>query len=258
MKVAVIQSNYLPWKGYFDIIHDVDLFLFYDDVQYTSEDWRNRNRIKGHEGPLWLTVPVGLDARKQKIEEVTLADPRWAKQHWKTLQQYYSRAPHFKRYAPFFEHVYLERRWTHLSALNQFLIEAIAREFLGIQTRFGHSSTYAPQGERLERLIDLLKRCGATSYLSGPSARAYIDPACFEQAGIELAYKDYAGYPAYPQRFGAFEHALSIVDLLFNVGPDAPGHIWGWREEVALTRVIPQVEALPKLGPDPVKGPRRR
>ncbi|MFN3428762.1 MAG: WbqC family protein [Candidatus Sericytochromatia bacterium] len=243
--VAVIQSNYLPWKGYFDIIRDVDTFVFYDDVQYTTEDWRNRNRIKGHQGPQWLTVPVGAHARHQLIDEVELSAGKWATNHWKTLQQYYGRAPHFKRYAEFFQHAYLERRWTRLSELNQFLITAIARDFLGLNTTFRHSRELAPEGARLDRLIDLLGKAEATRYVSGPSAKRYIDPACFEAAGIDLVYKDYAGYPIYPQPHGPFEHAVSIVDLLFNVGPESPHYIWGWRAEPGLTAVVPQADLAP-------------
>jgi hypothetical protein len=245
MNVAVIQSNYLPWKGYFDILHDADVFIFYDDVQYTTEDWRNRNRIKAHTGPQWLTIPIGADARRQLIHEVALPAGKWAVNHWKTLQQYYGKAPHFKRYAEFFQHVYLERRWTHLAELNQFLIAHIAREFLGIRTQFRDSRDFAPEGARGDRLLDLLKKAGATRYISGPSAQAYIAPASFEAAGIDLRYKSYAGYPVYPQAFPPFAHDVSIIDLLFHVGPEAPYYIWGWRAQETLTAVVPQADPAP-------------
>jgi hypothetical protein len=237
MKVAIIQSNYLPWKGYFDIIHDVDLFVFYDDVQYTVRDWRNRNKIKAPNGTLWLTVPVAAGARDQTVSEVTIVGTDWAANHWKSLCYEYGSAPHFKRYQEFFEHVYLERHWERLSELNQFLITHIAREWLGIQTPFVASSDYAPVGKKQDRLLDVLAKVGATSYLSGPSAKDYIDADGFANAGLELIFKDYGGYPAYPQGAGAFEPGVSIVDLLFRVGPDAPQYIWGWRE---LNRVIPR------------------
>lgn len=226
--MAVLQSNYLPWKGYFDIIHDVDLFVFYDDVQFTKNDWRNRNRIKTPAGTQWLTVPVG-DHIHRRICDVTLPDGRWAKAHWKTLAQNYSRAPHFARYREFFEEAYLGREWTHLSALNRHFVEGISR-LLGIETRFADSREHAPRGERAARLLDLLKAVGATRYVSGPSARAYLDPEAFAREGIEVVFKSYAGYPEYPQRFPPFDPAVSIVDLLFNAGPGAPALIWGWRE----------------------------
>ncbi len=228
-KVGVIQSNYIPWKGYFDIIRDVDLFIFYDDVQYTKNSWRNRNKIKTSQGVCWLTIPVG-SREDRLICDVQFADENWAKTHWTTLKQAYSKSPFFKRYQSFFEHVYLESKWTNLSDLNQFLIKTIAREFLGIETQFMDSREVHAEGEKLDRLIDLLSKVGATLYVSGPTAQAYIDDRRFVEAGIELVYKDYSGYPEYSQQFPPFEHAVSIVDVLFNCGPDASHYVWGWRQ----------------------------
>jgi WbqC-like protein family len=228
-RVAVIQSNYIPWKGYFDIIHDVDLFVFLDDVQFTSRDWRNRNKIKTARGPQWLTIPTGSD-RNRLIHEVTLSDHAWQSAHWATIAQLYAAAPEFKRYREFFRDAYLGRQWTNLSAMNQHLIEAISTTFLEITTQFADSRAYAPEGSKQHRLIDILTKVQATHYLSGPTAREYLDAAAFEAAGIELVYKSYDGYPEYPQLHPPFEHAVSILDLLFNVGPRAPEFIWGWRE----------------------------
>ena len=228
-RVGVIQSNYIPWKGYFDIIHDVDLFIFYDDVQYTKNSWRNRNKIKTAQGLCWLTIPVG-PREDRLICDVQIVDEDWAKTHWATLKQTYSKTPYFKRYQEFFEHVYLDSKWTNLSDLNQFLIKTISREFLGIETTFMDSREVQAKGEKLERLIDLLTKIGATSYVSGPTARDYIDDKRFAEAGIELTYKDYSDYPSYSQLFPPFEHAVSILDLLFNCGSDAQHYIWGWRQ----------------------------
>jgi hypothetical protein len=225
--VAVLQSNYLPWKGYFDIINDVDLFIFYDDVQFTKNDWRNRNLIKTAAGPAWITVPVGQDIRR-KICEVTIPDPRWAKVHWKTLAQNYARAPHFAGYRELFEPVYLGRAWNYLSELNRHLVESIAGE-LGIAARFADSRDFDLEGGGSERLLQLLQKAGARRYVSGPSARNYLDETAFASAGIEVSYKTYEGYPEYPQLHPPFDHRVSIVDLLFNAGPQAPRYIWGWR-----------------------------
>jgi hypothetical protein len=227
MRVAVLQSNYIPWKGYFDIIHDVDKFIFYDDVQYTKNDWRNRNRIKTAAGVQWLTIPTGSDL-SQRICDVALPDPRWARKHWRTLHQAYSRAPHFRRYESLLSEVYLERRWERLSDLNQYLIIRIARE-LGLKTEFADARDFAANGARFERLLDLLIKADANVYVSGPSARDYIQPERLAQTGIELVYKSYDGYPEYQQRFPPFEHTVSILDLLFNTGPEAQHFIWGWR-----------------------------
>lgn len=229
-RVAVIQSSYIPWKGYFDIIHDVDLFIFFDDVQFTSRDWRTRNRIKTTNGPIWLTIPVGSD-RNRLICDVPLQDPKWPAMHWRSISHSYTRAPFFRHYRDFFEQIYLGSSWESLSQLNQSMTSRIASELLGIRTVFQDSRQFAAEGSKLARMLDLLKKAGADSYVSGPSAKDYIDPQAFEAAGIELIFKSYAGYPEYPQVHPPFNHAVSIIDLLFNTGPDAPYYIWGWRAE---------------------------
>jgi hypothetical protein len=228
-KVAVIQSNYIPWKGYFDIIHDVDQFIFYDDVQYTKNDWRNRNKIKTIHGAQWITIPIGAH-NDQLIYEVEINDLHWSKKHWETIKQSYSKTPYFCIYKDFFDFVFVRAAWKNLSEFNQFLIKHISKEYLGIQTQFLDSREFHPQGGRIDRLVDLLKKAGADYYVSGPTARAYINEEIFWEAGIELHFKDYSGYPEYPQLFPPFEHAVSILDVLFNCGPDAPYYIWGWRE----------------------------
>jgi hypothetical protein len=235
-RVAILQSNYLPWKGYFDIIHDVDLFIFYDDNQYTTRDWRNRNRFKTAGGTQWLSVPVGAD-RNRLIHDVDIPDATWQQKHYQSLRQHYGKTPHFERYRGWLEQVYLGQRWTNLSAMNQSLICHISRELLGLRTEFADSRSWQLNGLKLDRLLDLVKQSGATHYLSGPAARDYIEPDRFAQAGITLEWKDYAGYPEYPQRFPPFEHGVSILDLLFNTGPEAPHYIWGWREQHKAARV---------------------
>lgn len=227
-RVAVLQSNYLPWKGYFDIINDVDLFVFYDDVQFTKNDWRNRNKIKSLNGPEWFSIPVG-QASDRLVCEVEIPASTWQIKHWKTLQQNYGRCAHFTRFKGYFEHVYLDCRWSSLSTLNQALIRHVAQEFLGIKSEFHDSSQYAVNGRKLDRLLALVQMTGATQYVSGPAAKDYIDLERFDALGVEVEWKDYSGYPEYPQRFPPFAHGVSIVDLLFNVGPDAPWFIWGWR-----------------------------
>jgi hypothetical protein len=229
-KVAVLQSNYIPWKGYFDIIHDVDLFIFYDDLQYTMHDWRHRNKIKTAIGMQWLSIPAG-EVRNRLICEVTLSDPKWQIKHWQTISQNYAKSGYFKLYRSYFEKIYLDQTWSHLSDLNQTLLRDISRDFLGITTNFADSRTYKAKGTKLDRLVDLVVKAGATTYVSGPAAKDYIEPRRFSDIGIELIWKDYSGYPEYPQRFPPFEHGVSILDLLFNVGPDAPWYIWGWRSQ---------------------------
>jgi hypothetical protein len=231
-RVAVLQSNYIPWKGYFDIIHDVDLFVFHDDLQYTKGDWRNRNRIKTPLGPEWLTIPVGT-REDRLICDVEIQDPSWAAKHWRRIAQNYRRAPYFERYRAYLEEIFLGRAWESLSELNQHLIRGIACDLLGILTEFGDSRDYQPEGKKLERLLDLLRKAGAGLYVSGPAAKSYIAPSRLQEIGVGLLWKDYSGYPEYPQFFPPFTHQVTILDLLFHTGPEAPYYIWGWRREVA-------------------------
>jgi hypothetical protein len=227
--VVVVQSGYLPWKGYFDLIRDADLFVFYDDVQFTRQDWRSRNRIKTASGTRWLSIPAGtgLDRR---ICDVPLPGGNWARKHWATISQAYARAPFFRQYRELVEGLYRDPGGDTLSDFNQHAIRTIAREALGLGTEFRDSREYVLSGRRLDRLVDLLGKAGATRYVSGPSARAYIEPAAMASAGIELVWKSYEGYPEYPQLHPPFDHQVSIVDLLFNAGPRAAWFIWGWRE----------------------------
>jgi len=245
-KVAVIQSNYIPWKGYFDIIHDVDQFVFYDDVQYTVNDWRNRNKIKTRQGLQWLTIPIG-NQNDRLIHDVEIGNGSWARKHWETIKQSYAKTPYFSKYKEFFENVYLGTEWNNLSVLNQFLIKTISKELLGITADFIDSREYKPEGQKLERLIDLLKKIGADLYLSGPTAQTYIHEKSFQDAGIEIVYKDYSGYPEYSQQFPPFEHAVSILDVLFNCGPDSSSYIWEWRAGTSLNKSIDVPASMIKM-----------
>jgi hypothetical protein len=229
-KVAILQSNYIPWKGYFDIINDVDLFIFYDDVQYTKNDWRNRNKIKTNDGIKWLTIAVESNL-STKICEVTFKEPRWNIKQWETIKQFYKKAPFFKQYKDFFESIYLNQTYSTLSEFNQQLIQKISADILGIDTEFQDSRIYNASGAKLDRLIDLLNKANTNLYVSGPAAKDYIEDEKFKANNIQLVYKDYAGYPEYHQLYGEFNHFVTILDLIFNVGPDAPYYIWGWRDK---------------------------
>jgi hypothetical protein len=228
-KAAIIQSNYIPWKGYFDIIHDVDIFVFLDTVRMTKRDWRTRNKIKTPEGWMWLTVPV-TGGRDQLIYQVCIAGERWQRKHQKSLSFNYAKAPFFQDYGFLLGWLYTQCH-ENLSQFNMQTTSMIC-DILGIETELVCSMDLAARGSKTDLLINICRKVGATTYLSGPSARAYIDEKKFQDAGIELCYKDYDGYPEYPQLFPPFEHQVSILDLLFNCGPHAPYYIWGWRESV--------------------------
>lgn len=225
-KVAILQSNYIPWKGYFDIINLVDEFILYDDMQYTRRDWRNRNIIKTANGTQWLTIPVVTKGKFfQKINETTVTDSKWCQQHWHAITLAYGKAPYFKEYAPRIRAVYDAcESETYLSRINyRFLTELC--DILGIHTKITWSSDYELVDGKTERLVGLVKSAGGDYYLSGPAAKDYIVDECFEKAHITLAYMNYDGYPEYPQLFGAFEHSVSVLDLIFNAGPDAPKYM---------------------------------
>lgn len=218
---VILQSSYIPWKGYFDLIAAADEFILLDDVQYTRRDWRNRNRIRTASGTQWLTIPVEVKGRyHQSIRDTCVSDPAWASSHWRRLTQAYARAPYFDAYRGRFEALYLGMTEPSLSLINRAFIEAIC-QILGIARRISWSMDYPLHVGRTERLVGLCRAVGATRYLSGPSASTYIDPRRFDEAGIQLAYFGYDGYPEYTQVHGGFEHAVSILDLIFNTGPDA-------------------------------------
>ncbi|KVV12953.1 WbqC family protein [Burkholderia ubonensis] len=220
-RVAILQSNYIPWKGYFDLIAACDEFILYDDAQYTRRDWRNRNQIKTPQGVQWLSVPVKVKGKyHQSIRETEIDGTDWAPQHWKRLQQNYARAPHFARYADTLEALYLGRRYDTLSELNRTLLTWV-NEQLEIGTRISSSSDYDLHGDRTEKLLNLCVQAGATEYLSGPAARSYLDESLFTQANVAVRWFDYPAYPEYPQQWGAFVHGVTVLDVLFNCGPDA-------------------------------------
>jgi hypothetical protein len=223
--VAIVQSSYIPWKGYFDLIRAADEFILLDEVQFTKRDWRSRNRIKSKDGLCWLTIPVHTKGRyQQRIMDTTISDPGWPERHWQTIRSAYARAPFFAAYASQVRHAYQQLSSDRLSDVNRSLIEVLCR-MLGITTPIRWSSEYHPRDGRNERLIDLCVRSGATDYLSGPSARGYIDETAFADAGITVHFVDYSGYREYPQPFPPFEHAVSVLDLLFCTGPGAIDHM---------------------------------
>jgi WbqC-like protein len=236
MKVGMIQSSYLPWRGYFDFIDDVDLFVFYDDVQYTPRSWRNRNRIKTASGPRWITVPV-LHERATKIDEARLVDDqRWAEKHVRAITLAYQRAPHFTRYA---EPLFAILRGGHatISELNVALVRWVMGE-LGIRTELRRSGDLALPDDRdadkLERPLRILTRLGATAYLAGPTAKPYTDRERFRAAGVALEFKSY-DYPDYPQLHGPFEPQVSVIDLLFQCGAESRAL---WKSRTPNERVV--------------------
>jgi hypothetical protein len=226
--VAILQSNYVPWKGYFDLMGAADEFILYDDVQYTKHDWRNRNRLKSPAGVRWLTIPVQVKGRHgQRIDEAKVSDPGWSSRHWETIRTWYGRAPFFDYYRLVLEDMYLGScDDPYLSEVNRRFLEKL-RDLLGIATPLTRSSEYPSTGCRIERLLDICHAAGATRYLSGPAAQKYLDMDRFYEDGIEVVWMSYDGYPEYPQLYPPFEHRVSVLDLLLNVGEEAPLYMLG-------------------------------
>lgn len=223
-KIAILQSNYIPWKGYFDMIAAVDEFILYDDMQYTRRDWRNRNQIKTPQGQQWLTVPVKVKGKYfQTIRETELDGTDWADTHWKVIVQNYKKTPYFAEVSAIFAPLY-QRQYSHLSPLNRDFIEAVCA-YLGINTKISNSWDYQLLEGKTERLADLCVQAGGTEYISGPAAKNYIEEHFFTERDIKLSWFDYADYPEYPQLYGEFTHGVTILDLLFNCGKQAPNYM---------------------------------
>ena len=220
-KIIITQSNYIPWKGYFDSINMADEFVLYDDMQYTRRDWRNRNQIKTKDGLKWLSIPVEVKGKYfQKINETKVSESDWGEKHWNTILHNYSKAKFFNEYKTIFEELYLNSKEEFLSKINYNFIKAIC-DILDIRTEMKWSSEFNLLEEKTERLVDICKNEGATDYYSGPAAKAYMNEELFEKENIKIHYFDYSGYPEYTQLHGDFTHAVSILDLIFNEGPDS-------------------------------------
>lgn len=220
-RVAIVQSNYIPWKGYFDLINMVDELILYDDMQYTRRDWRNRNYIKTQNGLMLLTIPVEVKGKYfQKIKDTKVSDSSWPKNHWMTIVHNYAKAKYFKEYQGILESLYIDCKEEYLSQINYRFISAICK-LLGIDTKISWSMDYDLVEGKTERLVGLCKSTHATHYISGPSAKDYIVDELFQKEDVELSYMDYSNYPEYKQLFGQFEHGVSIIDLILNEGPNA-------------------------------------
>jgi hypothetical protein len=222
--VAIVQSSYIPWKGYFDLIRRADHFILYDDAQFTRRDWRSRNRIKTKDGLQWLSIPVDVRGRRaQRVRDVRIADASWAPRHWKRVAAAYACAPHFAAYRDAVEEVYGRATSPWLSEINRQFIETICA-CLGFAPSLSWSSDYSLPDGTSERLLDMCRQAGGGVYLSGPRARAYLDMTLFASAGVSVQFIDY-DYPEYPQVHPPFEHTVSALDLIFNAGPEAQKYL---------------------------------
>jgi hypothetical protein len=219
--LGVLQPGYLPWLGFFDLMRRSDVFVIYDDVQFDKHGWRNRNQIKTAHGPQWLTVPVFHSGREgQTILDVQIDNLLpWARKHLRSIEQAYARAPYLDTYFPQLHEV-LSERWDRLVDLDLALIDVL-REWLDLPSSTVYCcSELAIPGRRNDRLLALCRHFEATKYLTGNAARAYLDVARFEAAGIEVEWQSYI-HPIYPQLHGEFTLNMSMIDLILNCGPES-------------------------------------
>jgi WbqC-like protein family len=222
ISAAIMQPNYIPWRGYFDLISRVDKFVFFDDVQYTTKDWRNRNKIKTKEGDLWLTVPVKTTGRTgQLISEVEIDNStEWQNKHFNSIVWNYRKAPYFKSYEGLLESIYLSKRWELLVELNIESTKLICQT-LDINVEWYRSSELSVCGDKNgERAINICQKIGADSFINGPTARAFIDEELFNKNKVKNQYIEYK-YQNYSQQFDNFSPSVTILDVLFNCGADS-------------------------------------
>jgi len=223
MNVVILQPSYIPWRGYFDQIRRADLFIFYDDIQYDKHGWRNRNQIKTHQGKQWLTIPVhsrGVTSGTPiKDVRIDWSKP-WTKTHLKSLTVSYSKAPHFKKYLRMLESIF-ERRDEFLADFTIATSILLARELGFVSTRFIRSSELLSiDGQKTDRVVNVLKKVGAVHYICGPSASSYMEPEKFDEAGITFEYMEY-NYPEYQQLYPPYDPFVTILDLMFMMGPQS-------------------------------------
>jgi len=224
-KVAILQSNYIPWKGYFDSIAAVDVLVVFDDMQYTKRDWRNRNRIKTVQGLKWMSIPVEVKGKYfQKINETKVAERGWQQSHLGILKHNYANARYFKEMFPLIEEFYLACDYQYLTEINLHFIQSI-NHFLGITTPIKLSSEFQLHEEKTQRLVDICADLSGTEYFTGPVAKTYLEEEKFTQKGIKVRYWDYLGYPEYEQLNPPFEHGVTIFDLLFCKGAEAKNYM---------------------------------
>lgn len=225
MRICIIQSCYIPWKGFFDLIGRCDEYVIYDSAQYAKRHWHNRNRIKTARGVEWLTIPVITKGRfEQPIDGVEIERP-WAEKHWRAIELAYKKAPFFDQFAPtvrsWYEQADKEKRLTDVNAI---FLKGLADQ-MELKTRIVRDTAYPHSGERSEKLLAIARAARASRYLSGPSARTYLDESLFSSAGIAPEWMSYEGYLPYPQLYGDFEHSVTVLDLLFNTGSEAKSYL---------------------------------
>lgn len=217
--VVVSQSNYLPWKGYFDLVRRADVLVLLDNVQFTRRDWRSRNLIKAPQGVHWLTVPVRTPhGRRTSVSEAEISDASWAASHLRAIELSYRRTPHFEKAFELLVNL-LDENETLLSNLNERVLRGLLK-FMDLDVVVRASRGPVEPVDASQRILDLVLQFGGTRYISAPAARDYLDLDRFSDAQILVDFFDYPDYPDYHQAWPPFRHDVSVIDVLFHLGPD--------------------------------------
>lgn len=236
---AIAQSNYIPWKGYFDLINIVDEYIIFDSVQYTRRDFRNRQLIQTPQGLKWLSIPVQTKGNYfASIDQMKVCNSSWAENHWKTLEHSYKRAPHFKAFEGPIKSTY-ERasKETYLSQINFLFLQTFC-SLLDIKTKLSFDRDYQIEDGKSYRLLSLCRQINASDYYSGPAARSYLEVELFTQANIGVHWMNYDNYPMYKQFHQSFAHEISILDLLFCCGPTATDYMKTFSKKTAIESTV--------------------
>lgn len=220
MILTAHQPVYLPWLGLFHKIALADAFCYFDDVQYQIKDFNGRNKVKTSNGCVWLTVPVKSKGyRDKKINEIEVDNSQnWSEKHWKTIFLNYKKAPYFNNYAVFFEETY-KREWKYLSELNEYMLKWFLEQ-LDIRVKYSKASEMDFKGYKSELVLDMCKKLKADLYIFGALGKDYADEEKFKKENVKIYFQDYK-HPVYSQLHGKFEPFMSIIDLLFNCGPES-------------------------------------
>jgi WbqC-like protein family len=226
--VVISQPTYLPWTGYFRIMKEADVYVFLDNVQFEQRSWQSRNRIKSVKEFSWLTIPTHHTSQSRICDVEIDNSKEWMRQHFTAIKTSYGKALYFGDYYPFFKSVY-ETDWTKLALLNIYLIKYFAKQ-LGLSPIFVKASKLSMEGKRTNLLLDICKMFGADRYVSSIGAKNYMEEdgakSIFEKEGIAVEFLE-VNLPKYPQLFGEFVPELSVVDLVFNCGPDSSKILFG-------------------------------
>ena len=221
MIVSIHQPNYIPWIGFFNKILSSDIYVVFDDVQFPrGKDYANRNQIKTNNSKIWLTVPVIGKSDLKPWNQIKINKNGWVNKHLTSIESFYKKAPYFNEYYSEIKNIYLKDH-NLLVALTLDLIKHFIK-ILNKETKIVLSSSIKTDLKGLDKILYILKTLNATKYISGDGegSKRYIDESLFKENNIELIWQNYK-HPVYKQQFNGFIPYMSILDLLFNEGPNS-------------------------------------